>query len=203
MKSLSLALCLSSAPVLTTTSAADPPPPTPAHAPLSVVVYGHGLNLISKFAFVSGYAALRFCRYAQIPHKSFEPAHEQLLWTTTTTMTTAASALFSLLLLPLLLLLLLFKRSCFGCRFTHQQIVEFIGGREGTATRGGGAAGALHCAGRGAAFSILSLHWRGVPVCGNRRHRPQLVTHLPPTQHQPSPNPNPNCNRNPWPGTRS
>lgn len=127
MKSLSPALCLSSAPVLTTTSAADPPPPKPAHAPLSVVVYGHGLNLISKFAFVSGYAALRFCRYAQIPHKSFEPAHEQLLWTTTTTTTTVASALFSLLLLHLLLLLLLFKRSCFGCRFTHQQIVEFIG----------------------------------------------------------------------------
>lgn len=90
------------------------------HTPLSDLLYGHGLNLISKFAFVSGYAALRFCRYAQIPHKSFEPAHEQLLWTTTTT----ASALFSLLLL---LLLLLFKRGCFGCRFTHQQIVEFIG----------------------------------------------------------------------------
>lgn len=132
--------------------------PYPCPCP-AATLYGHGLNLISKFAFVSGYAALRFCRYAQIPHKSFEPAHEQLLWTTTAT----ATAL-------LLLLLLLFKRGCFGCRFTHQQIVEFIGRR----------------AGRGAAFSILSLHWRGVPVCANRRRRPPRTR---PTQCQLQPQP--------------
>lgn len=40
--------------------------PYPCPCP-AATLYGHGLNLISKFAFVSGYAALRFCRYAQIP----------------------------------------------------------------------------------------------------------------------------------------
>lgn len=158
------------------------------HTPLSDLLYGHGLNLISKFAFVSGYAALRFCRYAQIPHKSFEPAHEQLLWTTTTT----ASALFSLLLLLLfLLLLLLFKRGCFGCRFTHQQIVEFIGQRElqheGRRVHCIGLGAARHfqfcrCIGEACQFVEIvatGLNWQPTYPC-------------PRTSCNASPNPNPN-----------